>query len=130
MPPDDVPPNAAWLQWAITTVLGIFMAVYGFALARLFSSTEKLRDNQDQIREVAGKVAASGDADIWEALEKLRTAMELDRREAAVDRQHIAANMLTRVELIAHEEREFTMYKEQTDRVIAVLHNRRRTPIE
>lgn len=110
--------SAAWLQWAVSSVLGVFAVVYGTALLRLYGTVERVKDKQDQIAETARHLAEHGDREIWEAIDRLRTSMEEDRRQAAVDRREIAERMVTRTELGEHERRELAAMKEQIDRVV------------
>ena len=70
--------SAAWLQWAVSSVLGVFAVVYGTALLRLYGTVERVKDKQDQIAETARHLAEHGDREIWEAIDRLRTSMEED----------------------------------------------------
>jgi sensor c-di-GMP phosphodiesterase-like protein len=107
--------DASWLQWAVTSALGLFTVAYGGALAHLWQEIAKVRDRQDTAANAARERAEKGDdalrATIDELrraveqmasrdeIERLRTMMEQDRRLAAIDRANIAAAMVTRAEL-------------------------------
>ena len=98
------------IQWAVSAVLGFFSVIYGSALLKLYSALDKLRESQEKAAETARTVAEHGDRDIWEAIERLRTAMEEDQRRSAKSRQELIASMVTKAEL-----------REQIDRVVSLL---------
>jgi hypothetical protein len=104
-----------WVQWGVETALGVFAVAYGFVLNYFAGELSKVKEKQEHALGDAQEHAAKGDHDLWQALEemrkrldnvvsrgeldKLRLALEEDRKTFAEHRADIAGKMVTRHEL-------------------------------
>lgn len=111
------PVSTAWssLQWAVTTIIGLLVSVYGAIFMYLFAELGRLKDRQDTFSRDAAAHSKDGDESLWEALNSIREkldvlvakeefirlqeSIEADRRLAAQDRANIAVMMATKNEL-------------------------------
>jgi hypothetical protein len=104
------------VQWAITTVLGVFAFSSGFVLKNIYAELTELKANLDKLEMEVLARAVSGDKALWSALESIRTSLDQvvkreefyrmhveimdDRKRAAVDRENIAVMMASKNDLL------------------------------
>lgn len=92
------PDDAGWVQWTLTTVILAIGVVGGGAWRHLQGQINRLSREQADVVDDAREVTTKGAKDLWQAVERIREMIELDRREAAADRTRIAERMVSRDE--------------------------------